>query len=97
MFGYPDETLFLVFDILLKESVRGNRGYQALQCNGGRGDESQQRATSVVCTLYRQEQRWEDFIAFIHLPRITGEVIAETIVSILHGLSLEIENIRSQG
>ena len=36
----------------------------------------------------------EDFIAFIHLPRITGEVIAETIVSTLQGLSLKIENIR---
>ena len=36
----------------------------------------------------------EDFIAFIHLPRITGEVIAETIVSTLQGLGLEIENVR---
>ncbi|PFX22700.1 Zinc finger MYM-type protein 1 [Stylophora pistillata] len=34
----------------------------------------------------------EDFIAFVHLPRITGEVIAETIVSTLQGLGLEIEN-----
>lgn len=39
----------------------------------------------------------EDFIAFIHLPRITGEVIAETIVSTLQGLGLEIENVRGQG
>ena len=39
----------------------------------------------------------EDFIAFIHLPRITGEVIAETIVSTLQGLGLKIENIRGQG
>ena len=39
----------------------------------------------------------EDFIAFIHLPRITGEVIAETIVSTLQGLGLEIENVRVQG
>ena len=34
----------------------------------------------------------EDFIAFIHLPRIT-----ETIVSSLQGLGLEIENVRGQG
>ena len=39
----------------------------------------------------------EEFIAFIHLPRITGEVIAETIVSTLQGLGLEIENVRGQG
>ena len=39
----------------------------------------------------------EDFIAFIHLRRITGEVIAETIVSTLQGLGLEIENVRGQG
>ena len=37
------------------------------------------------------------FIAFIHLPRITGEVIAEMIVSALQGLGLEIENVRGQG
>ena len=35
----------------------------------------------------------EEFIAFIHLPRITGEVIAETIVSTLQGRGLKIENI----
>ena len=39
----------------------------------------------------------EDFIAFIHLLRITGEVIVETIVSTLQGLGLEIENVRGQG
>ncbi|PFX33772.1 Zinc finger MYM-type protein 1 [Stylophora pistillata] len=39
----------------------------------------------------------EDFIAFIHLPRITGEVIGETIVSTLQGLGLEIVNVRGQG
>ena len=39
----------------------------------------------------------EDFIAFIHLPRITGEVIAETIVSTLQGVGLKIENVRGQG
>jgi len=39
----------------------------------------------------------KDFIAFIHLPRITGEVTAETIVSTLQGLGLEIENVRGQG
>jgi len=39
----------------------------------------------------------ERFIAFIHLPRTTGEVIAETIVSTLQGLGLEIENVRGQG
>ena len=38
----------------------------------------------------------EDFIAFIYLPQITGEVIAETIVSTLQGLGLEIENARGQ-
>ena len=39
----------------------------------------------------------EDFIAFIHLPRITSEVIAETIVSTLQGLGLEIENVSGRG
>ena len=39
----------------------------------------------------------EEFIVFIHLPRIMGEVIAETIVSTLEGLGLEIENVRGQG
>ena len=51
-----------------------------------------------MCTLRRQEQRWQGgVIAFIHLPRITSEVIAETIVSTLEGLGLEIENVRVRG
>ena len=41
----------------IKESARGNQGCQTIQYNGGRGNESQQRATGVVCTLHRQEQR----------------------------------------
>ena len=41
----------------IKESARGNRGRQPLQYNNERDNESQQRATSVVCTLHRQEQR----------------------------------------
>ena len=39
----------------------------------------------------------EDFIAFVHLPRITGEVIVEAKVSTLQGLGLEIENVRVRG
>ena len=41
----------------IKESARGNQGCQALQYNSGRGNESQQRATSVVCTFHRQQKR----------------------------------------
>jgi len=36
-------------------------------------------------------------LPLIHLPRTTGEVIAETIVSTLQGLGLELENVRGQG
>ena len=36
----------------------------------------------------------EDVIAFVHLPRTTGEVKVQTIVSTLQGLGLERENVR---
>ena len=51
-----------------------------------------------MCTLHRQEQRCQGglYCQFIHLPRITGQVIAETIVSTLQGLGLEMENVRGQ-
>ena len=39
----------------------------------------------------------ENVIAFIHLSRITDDVKAETIVSTLQGLGLEIENVRDPG
>ena len=53
----------------------------------------------VLCARFinKSNDVREDFIAFIHLPRITGEVIAEMIVSTLQGLGLKIENIRGQG
>ena len=52
-----------------------------------------------MCSLFidKNNDVRENFIAFIHLPRITGEVIAETIVSTLQGVGLEIENVTGQG
>ena len=39
----------------------------------------------------------EEFLAFLHLPRITGKVIADKITTTLHDMGLEIANIRGQG
>lgn len=52
----------------------------------------------ALCALFIDNKNdvRENFIAFIHLPRITGEVIAGTIVSTLQGLGLEIENVGGQ-
>ena len=38
----------------------------------------------------------EEFLAFLHLPRITGKVIADKITTTLHDMGLEIANIRGQ-
>ena len=56
----------------------------------------EQLALCARFTDKRNNDVREDLIAFIHLPRITGEVITGTIVSTLQGVGLEIENVRVQ-
>ena len=58
---------------------------------------SKEQLASCARFIDKNNDVREEFIAFIHLPRITGEVIAKPIVSTLQGLGLEIENVRGQG
>ena len=85
-------------DIILKnllEEIKAAKLYSIM------ADEvtSYNKEQLAFCTRFLDKNKdvREDFIAFIHLPRITGEVIAGTIVSTLQGLGLEIENVSGQG
>ena len=84
-------------DITLKnllEEIKAAKLYSIL------ADEvtSHNKEQLALCALFidKKNDVRENFIAFIHLPQITGEVIAGTIVSTLQGLGLEIENVGGQ-
>ena len=39
----------------------------------------------------------EEFLSFLHVPRITGELIASTMIQFLQDVNLDLKNIRGQG
>ena len=88
----PNEIIEIIGqDIILKnllEEIKAAKLYSII------ADEvtSHNKEQLALCARFTDKRNdvSEDFIAFIHLPRITGEVITETIVSTLQGLGLEI-------
>lgn len=53
----------------------------------------------ALCVRFidKNNEAREEFIAFINVPRITGEAISEAIITTLRNLGLDIKNIRGQG
>ena len=89
----PNEIIEIIGqDIILKnllEEIKAAKLYSII-ADEVTSHNKEQLALCARFTDKRNNDVSEDFIAFIHLPRITGEVITETIVFTLQGLGLEI-------
>ena len=47
--------------------------------------------------VYQNKDIREEFLSFLHVPRITGAVIVSTMIQFLQDVNLDLKNIRGQG